>query len=40
MTADIGLAGRKLGYTSHVPLAEGLTRMIARDPRLQRVRAE
>ena len=40
MTADIGLAGRKLGYTSHVPLAEGLSRMIARDPRLQRVRAE
>jgi UDP-glucose 4-epimerase len=40
MTADINLAGRKLGYTARVPLAEGLSRMIARDPRLQRVRAE
>jgi UDP-glucose 4-epimerase len=39
MAADINLAGSKLGYVPHVPLAEGLNRMIARDPRLQRVRA-
>jgi UDP-glucose 4-epimerase len=40
MAADIGLASLKLGYTPHVPLADGLTRMIARDPRFQRPRAE
>jgi len=40
MAADIGRAAAKLGYTPRVPLAEGLSRMIARDPRLQRVRVE
>jgi UDP-glucose 4-epimerase len=36
MCADIGFASRKLGYTPHVSLQEGLKRMIALDPRFQR----
>ncbi len=40
MAADLSLAAGKLGYAPRIPLAEGLSRMIARDPRLQRVRVE
>jgi UDP-glucose 4-epimerase len=39
MAADIRLAGKKLGYRPRVDLAEGLRRMIERDPRFQAVPA-
>jgi UDP-glucose 4-epimerase len=35
MCADIGLAGKKLGYRARVGLAAGLQRMVAEDPRFQ-----
>jgi UDP-glucose 4-epimerase len=36
MCADIKMAKSKLGYQARVHLAEGLRRMLARDPRFQR----
>lgn len=38
MCADLTLASKKLGFTPHVALEDGLRRMISRDPRFEAAR--